>query len=258
MSTEEKKISIIPFSGLREDWEGWSFKFLTKAKVKGYYYLLKEDNDVIIPEEGEVFDESTEEGKKKAKIEKDNSMAFSDLTLSINIGTKIGLSTLMLVKRTKGNIRVAWKLLKGRYESSTCANQGNLQDQFYAARCKTYQSPELFINELDILRSKLIEAGGDPISDNIFIGQVLNHLPPQYYTNVLLLRKQMDKGEGLSVQEMIMELEECYQANKLSRKNAAWEETALVSFGQGYKGKCNFCGKQGHKKSQCKLFQKAE
>ena len=264
MSTEEKKISVIPFSGLREEWDSWNFKFLTKAQVKGYEYLFDEENEVSIPEKGEVIDESTEEGKKKAKIKKDNATAISDLTLSMNSGTRNGMNALMLIKRTKtkdkyplGNARVAWQKLKERYESKTSANQGNLQDQFYALRCKTYQSPEAFINQLEDLRNKLEEAGGIPISDQVLVNQVLNHLPPQYSTQVYWLRKQMDKGEGLEVQGIIQELEEAFQANRISRKNSTWDETALVSFGQGYKGKCTFCGHLGHKKSQCRLFHKS-
>ena len=40
MTTEEKRIQIIQFSGKTEDWEGWSEECLTIRKQKGHLMLL--------------------------------------------------------------------------------------------------------------------------------------------------------------------------------------------------------------------------
>ena len=39
--TKEKSIQIIEFSGKKEDWEGWSEKFLGRGRCKGYHILPK-------------------------------------------------------------------------------------------------------------------------------------------------------------------------------------------------------------------------
>jgi hypothetical protein len=41
MSSEEKSIRVIEFSGKRSDWKIWSRKFLARANRKGYKALLE-------------------------------------------------------------------------------------------------------------------------------------------------------------------------------------------------------------------------
>ena len=66
---ESRKIKIIPFDGKRENWHMWSRKLLCKLTVYGY-------RDILLSED-EVKEEHLEE------IEEKNSMAYSDLLLSM-------------------------------------------------------------------------------------------------------------------------------------------------------------------------------
>ena len=58
----EKSIRVITFSGLEDEYEYWAMKFLAKAKKKKYKDILL--GKVAVPKDSDVFDETTDDGKK--------------------------------------------------------------------------------------------------------------------------------------------------------------------------------------------------
>ena len=83
-NTEIKAICVLEFSGKKSDWEGWSEKFLARAKRKGYKQLLLEKAKV--PTESEITGGDSEV-KKQGEF---NEEAFEDIILSINHTTREG------------------------------------------------------------------------------------------------------------------------------------------------------------------------
>ena len=67
-NTEKELICIKAFSGKHDEWQVWSAKFLARAQRKGYKEILT--GDVDVPEDEELFDETTEEGKRKNRLMK--------------------------------------------------------------------------------------------------------------------------------------------------------------------------------------------
>ena len=97
--TDLSTIRVIPFCGKSEEWPIWSEKFLAKAKRYGFKDLLL--GKLSIPKSDEVFDEVSDEGKKKAKIIELNEIAYTELILSIDVKTSSGKIALNLVKGCK-------------------------------------------------------------------------------------------------------------------------------------------------------------
>ena len=69
-NTEKESICIKAFSGKHDEWQVWSAKFLARARRKGYKEILTSDVDV--PEDEESFDKTTEEGKRKKRLQELN------------------------------------------------------------------------------------------------------------------------------------------------------------------------------------------
>ena len=114
-NTEIKAIRVLEFSGKKSDWEGWSEKFLARAKRKGYKQLLL--GKVKVPTESEI---TCGESVVK-KREEFNEEAFEDIILSINHTTREGKIAFSLIKNCKtsdypeGNCKLAWDRLIAKY-----------------------------------------------------------------------------------------------------------------------------------------------
>ena len=93
----------------------WSMKFLAAGHhARGYRELLSGSSEA--PAADDVFDETTDEGKKLKKLRDANTKAYSDLVLSCSgeIGFEIvvGATTTSL---SDGGARLAWKKLHNKY-----------------------------------------------------------------------------------------------------------------------------------------------
>ena len=97
MSTDERTIKVIEFSGKKSDWFVWESKFLARAKRKGYKGLLL--GKVEIPKENEDINDD----KEKIKIKQLNELAYEDLLLSIDGNKPSGRTAFSLVNCSKDN-----------------------------------------------------------------------------------------------------------------------------------------------------------
>jgi hypothetical protein len=88
----------LSFSGSKDEWLTWGEKFLAKAKHSGINVVLL--GKVVIPKSSEVFDEKTDEGKKKVE----NEMAFIEVVLSINVRSSSGKIAFGIVKSCKTKV----------------------------------------------------------------------------------------------------------------------------------------------------------
>ena len=62
---EEKSVRIIEFSGKQADWDGWSKKFLARAKHRGYKGLLLGRDKVPTQEQLVLAETSSSDSDKK-------------------------------------------------------------------------------------------------------------------------------------------------------------------------------------------------
>ena len=256
--TDLSTIRVIPFCGKSEEWPIWSEKFLAKAKRYGFKDLLL--GKLSIPKSDEVFDEVSDEGKKKAKIIELNEIAYTELILSIDVKTSSGKIAFNLVKGCKskdyvdGNAATAWERLKNKYEPISAPSMVKLEKQFRDLSLKKNQDPEVWITELEDLRVRLEEMGSN-ISDDQFMIHILNNLTSDYELQLALMERRVgDKEKPLTVEEIRAELSLRFERLNMGSTNNddkdVMEDQALFS-GQ-FKGKCRNYGQIGHKSYQCK------
>ncbi len=88
---EEKSVRIIEFSGKQADWDGWSEKFLARAKCRGYKGLLLGRDKVKMQEQLVLAETSSSDSDKEIlKLGELNELAYEDIVLSINHTTSSG------------------------------------------------------------------------------------------------------------------------------------------------------------------------
>ena len=179
----------------------------------------------------------------------------------MNFNTKEGENAFNLVKWSKddkdrGDAREAWQRLIDRYEPRTFLEKGKLMKEFYSSSCSSREDPVQFIYLLENIRLKIhdIAKGKEVISDQDFMYQVLNSLPPAYDSLVENLQAMVDHAnDPLTISSMVQELNEKSAKLKIGKRGNRehTEKIALVGFNNQFKGKCNYCGKIGHKSVNC-------
>ena len=253
MSTELKTIRVLEFSGRISEWEGWSEKFLARAKRKGYKKLLQGKEEV--PKENEIGSDSAK--KKLAEL---NEEAFEDIILSINHTSKQGKVTFSLVKNCKtseypeGNCKLAWDRLVAKYTPKTAPSLLKLKKKFANSKLESIDVyPNEWITKLESLQNDMDNIClSTKMSDQDFLIHILNNLPEEYdvVLDGLESRLMLDESDKnkLTIKDVQDKLNNRYE--RLNERDKHIEEIAMYTKTQ-YKGLCTKCGKYGHKGIQC-------
>ena len=258
-----KSIRVIEFSGRTTDWEGWSEKFLARAKRKGYKKLLvgKETvPKVSAYADAEGKDDAT--SKKIVKLGDANEEAFEDVILSINHTTKQGKVAFSLVKNCKtsdypeGNCKLAWDRLVAKYAPKAAPSLLKLKKQFANSKLGDAEThPDEWITELESLRNDMDKISlSAKMTDQDFMIHVLNNLPVEY--DVVLdgmeSRLMLPDGDAnkLTIEDVRDKLNNRFERMD-ERESQTKEEVAFANFTKQFKGICRNCGKYGHKAFEC-------
>ena len=116
--------------------------------------------------------------------------------------------------------------------------------------------PINFIAYLEDIRSRLADAG-IKMDDEHFILQVLNTVTKGYATELRLIAEKLDKSEKVTIDDLKDRLSLEYGREQKWKKEEDDEEESdedneKTFFSSQFKGRCNYCGKHGHKVSQCR------
>jgi hypothetical protein len=156
------------------------------------------------------------------------------------------------IENPAGNVRTAYQRLKEKYEPSTTPQLMQFTKDFHTKVLLRNQDPDLFITDLEALKVKMSDLG-HIITDQSLILHVLNNLDENYEMEVKMLehRIQMLKeaNKEISLEEVRSELNLRYQR---MRKTKAQPIDHAYYMGQSFRGKCNWCGKIGHKSTECR------
>ncbi len=259
MSSYEYKKKYSYFSGKKKDWIPWEEKYLAKSRRYGYKDLLL--GKLAIPKSSDILDPDEDEDKLKIRVL--NEDAYSDLVMSIDTTTSAGKVAFSLVRGTKsadyedGNAEIAFARLTNKYAPKTAPSLAKTNRLFYQAKLKKQVDPDIFITYLEGLRATM----GDMesfITDKQFIMHVMNNLNRDYDNTVENLEKQInDKNDPLTIEQMREDLslkhERLYGTDDAGEFESDDDgEHALYAGAGRWKGKCNKCGKQGHKAVDCR------
>ncbi len=253
-------IKVIPFSGKAIDWPVWREKFLARARRKGYKVILL--GKELVPDDNEDLSLITdaEEKKKKEKLRELNEDAYEDLILSINGDTETGHVIFQLVRGAKtneladGNAKEAWDRLIGKFEAQTAPSRLLLKSQMNGLKLKYKQDPEIFITTLEDLVLQYNNAGGKWSTEDT-LEHICGNVPSIYEVVVHPLEKRIgSNSDPLTIKELREELKLKYQKINGGKYGGSFgdKEGEIGLFMGGYKGRCNNCGKQGHKMKDCR------
>ena len=193
-------------------------------------------------------------------------MAFEELILSIDGKSKEGRVAFSLVKGCKtpdladGDAHLAWTRLSKKYASKNTVSLLKLKREFTNSAMKTKQDPDEWITELEELQTRIKDIAGSragiQVSDQDMMIHVLNYLPRQYDIERHDCEKQLEAGT-LTMTKLREALGSRYAIeHDIEDEDEESQERAL--FAKQFKGKCNYCGKWGHKAADCNEKKKAE
>jgi gag-polypeptide of LTR copia-type len=255
--TGDTSIHVVVFSGKKEDWETWKEKFMVKASMRGYEEILL--GEVGIPKTHKEDGTKVTLSSDDQAIANANKKCFGDLVLSIDCTTAAGKVAFAMIKATKtktnpsGDLRAAYLRLKSKYEPSTTPQLMKLTKEFHSKSLQTNQDPDQFITDLEALKVKMEELD-HVITDKSMIIHILNNLDTNYEMEVKMLEHEMQRlkeiNKEISIETVRQELNLRYERLKKNSKQPVEHEFYM---GGKFKGKCNHCGKIGHKAVECRL-----
>ena len=269
----DKAIRVVAFSGKSADYRMWAARFMAAAHVKAYNRCLLEDFSKSEEIEEAVREaiqkkENAEDAKMKKRKEVKNGLSDIDIDLVMRAYTDLVLAcsdevNFGIVFNSKswlfphGDAYLAWSRLRNKHQPVTNTQKIMLRREFHRSKLgKASKSPDDWIEELEIIRSRLAPLGVI-IEDEDLIMQVLEGLPREYDMIVTLLNARY-KINDLTIDTLRDELSMFYDRMKNKKGNKFkstydgdgndHEESALVA---AFKGRCRGCGNFGHKKADC-------
>jgi gag-polypeptide of LTR copia-type/Zinc knuckle len=158
-----------------------------------------------------------------------------------------------------GNAAQAIKMLNGHFNIKSVAMAQKLLNEYHEKELKNGQDLAVFVVAMQMLRLKIADADKtQKIEDRAFILRILNKLPESYETTVELIKNDINSGKMLTVDLVLEKLVlhfQCIQgSNKSGGSNGGNGKSGedVTLYAGGFKGKCNNCGKYGHKADQCR------
>jgi gag-polypeptide of LTR copia-type len=128
-----------------------------------------------------------------------------------------------------------------------------LTPEFHSKTLQRNQDPDSFITDLEALQVNMGELD-HKISDKSLIIHILNNLNDQYEMEVKILEYRMqtlkEDNKEMNIEEVRTELNLRYERLKVD-KTAPVDHAYYM--GTRFQGKCNWCGKIGHKSNECRI-----
>ena len=237
---ESKSIRVIKFNGEDDKWHEWSAKTQAVGTLKGWW-------DAV---EGEDVDHTDKEAVEER--ERANEKAHHYLLLSCCDGA------FPYVEGSNGNAKAAWNALKERFEASEAVDLVELEGEFSNFKPgNPYDSPNLWILELEYLRKRIENVGKTKMDESRMIAQIILKAPKEYAVPINVIQTSL-KSSKVTLSEVKSALRHYWKTN-LKGKKAGVNNSKNVALNsehkkpwKKFKGYCKNCGKQGHKTHQCK------
>jgi hypothetical protein len=114
--------------------------------------------------------------------------------------------------------------------------------------------PDVWLTTLEDLRTQLLNTTGSNLSEEDLLEHALNSLPKEYEIVVSKLEDRLGASiDPLTIVELRDALNLKYERIKETKNFVKDDEDSEIAlYGGGFKGKCNNCGKIGHKSADCR------
>ena len=223
----------------------WKFKMKTLLKDKGLWDIV--EGTRVAPEASLDSGNALKEWRKK----EDKAMALIVLAL--------GDEQLMHVQ-SAGTSAEAWQKLGAVHERKSLANKLYLRRQFLTVKMEEGEKMLDHINKVKVMAQQL-EAIGAQVNDEDLVTTVLYSLPQSFDQLIISLEARADDLDMEFLTARLLHEEtrrgqkgedggvagKAFNANGIARRQQRGPK----------KGKCFYCGKEGHFKSDCRKM-KAE
>ena len=269
---ELKAIEVLKFTGKESEWDHWSEKFVALARARGFAGILlgteqapTADEEIDRKKSDGSYELTDAERKEKKRLKQANGNAYINLQLSCE---ELPYDLVSLAKTEElpdGYTRDAWERLTSEYDLTEGEDKITLFSMF-----QQDQLEDVRTNITVWLTSMAIQVNKLKKLNHIFdeeheITHILASLPREYSSVVEQVKIDRRTSSALiTMDEVKKRLKERYLQIK---REHGWSEDEMAlnvksgnnqnknikkeSKGKYFKGRCNHCGKFGHKKADC-------
>ena len=145
-----------------------------------------------------------------------------------------------------------WKKLLKKFEPNTAPNRLIIKEELRSMKQQKFQDPDEFITAVETKALELQKAG-DKWDDEDTLEHVCYAVCNVYKAAVRPLKKRIgDPTNPLEMDELKEDLRvEFAELNRNNPQKKKRDNDEVGLFAGGFKGKCNNCGKWGHKAVDC-------
>ena len=269
---ELKAIKVLKFAGQENEWDRWSEKFIALARARGFAGILlgteqapNADEEIDRKKADGSYELSDAERKEKKRLRQANGNAYINLQLSCD---ELPYDLVSLAKTEElpdGCARDAWKRLTSEYDLTEGEDKITLLTMFQQNQLEDVRTNiTVWLTSLAIQVNKLKKLH-HVLDEEYQITHILASLPKEYCSVVEQVKIDRRTSSALiTMDEVKKRLKEHYL--QLKREHG-WSEDEMAlsmksgnnqnknikkgSKGKYFKGRCNHCGKFGHKKADC-------
>ena len=269
---ELKAIKVLKFEEKENEWDRWSEKFIALARARGFAGILlgteqapNADEDIDRKKADGSYELTDAERKEKKRLRQANGNAYINLQLSCEDLPYALVSLAKTEELPDGCARDAWERLTSEYDLTEGEDKITLLTVFQQNQLEDVRTNiTVWLTSLAMQVNKLKKLH-HVLDEEYQITHILASLPREYSSVVEQVKIDRRTSSALiTMDEVKKRLKERYL--QLKREHG-WseDETALNvksgnnqnknikkgSKGKYFKGRCNHCGKFGHKKADC-------
>ena len=269
---ELKAIKVLKFSGKESEWDRWSEKFIALARARAFAGILlgteqapNADKEIDRKKADGSYELTDAERKEKKRLRQANGNAYINLQLSCD---ELPYDLVSLAKTEElpdGCARDAWERLTSEYDLTEGEDKITLLTMFQQNQLDDVRTNiTVWLTSLAIQVNKLKKLH-HVLDEEYQITHILASLPREYSSVVEQVKIDRRTSSALiTMDEVKKRLKERYL--QLKREHG-WSEDEMAfnvksgnnqnknikkgSKGKYFKGRCNHCGKFGHKKADC-------
>ena len=269
---ELKAIKVLKFSGKESEWDHWYENFIALARARGFAGILlgteqapNADEEIDRKKSDGSYELTDAERKKKKRLRQENGNAYINLQLSCDELPYALVSLAKTEELPDGCARDAWERLTSEYNLTEGEDKITLLTMFQQNELEDVRTNiTVWLTSLAIQVNKLKKLH-HVLDEEYQIMHILAGLPREYSSVVEQVKIDRRTSSALiTMDEVKKRLKERYL--QLKREHG-WSEDEISlsvkssnnqnknikkgSKGKYFKGRCNHCGKFGHKKAGC-------